>query len=326
MNSLKKTCFAALFGALVVTAPMHAMAQVAIDKVVAVVAGDPITQKELDERIKINTAVAKRSGQKVTAQQLSDGSRDELITERLLLNKAKNARVNISDDQVNQSLQNMAQNNGMTLDAFKARVDKEGGAGAWEGLQHDVRNDMTVNKLLDQEVISKVPQLTDKEVDAEVQRVSAIPDGPFASQDVAVAAHIFVAGTTPASLKKIKAIKARIDKGEDFATVAKAESQNPETAANGGLVPYIAVNDKGLEPAIAKVAKDTPLNTVTEPVKTANGYNIFKFYERKTLTPTDDQKKQMAKQALMSNRQKEALDAWYKDLDASRATLVEIKK
>ena len=69
-------------------APAVSFAQVGTGKVVAVVAGEPISQSELNERIKINAEVAKRAGQKATEAQLAEYSRDELINERLLLNKA----------------------------------------------------------------------------------------------------------------------------------------------------------------------------------------------------------------------------------------------
>ena len=66
-------------------------------------------------------------------------------------------------------------------------------------------------------------------------------------------------------------------------------------------------------------------NTVSEPVKTANGYHLFKVSQRTTIAPSEEDKKAWAKDALLAQRQKEAMDAFYKEMDASRASLVEIK-
>ena len=294
-------------------------------KVVAVVAGNPITQSEVDERIKINREVAKRSGQKATDAQLAEYSRDELINERLLLNKAKNSRVTVSEDKVNQALTEMAQGNRMTLEQFQQHVNKVGGSVAWNNLSNDVRNELTIGAMMEQQVASKVKQPSAKEIDAEVARVSAIADGPMSPQEVAVTQHIYVKGTNAAALKKAKSIKARLDKGEDFATVAKQVSENPQTAQNGGAVPYVFLKDQTADPAVIKTETSITLNTVSEPVKPQNGYHLFKVAQRTTIAPSEEDKKAWAKDALLAQRQKEAMDAFYKEIDASRASLVEIK-
>ena len=294
-------------------------------KVVAVVAGNPITQSEVDERIKINREVAKRSGQKATDAQLAEYSRDELINERLLLNKAKNSRVTVSEDKVNQALTEMAQGNRMTLEQFQQHVNKVGGSGAWNNLSNDVRNELTIGAMMEQQVASKVKQPSAKEIDAEVARVSALADGPMSPQEVAVTQHIYVKGTNAVALKKFKSIKARLDKGEDFATVAKQVSENPQTAQNGGAVPYVFLKDQTADPAVIKTVTSITPNTVSEPVKTQNGYHLFKVAQRTTIAPSEEDKKAWAKDALLAQRQKEAMDAFYKEIDASRASLVEIK-
>jgi peptidyl-prolyl cis-trans isomerase SurA len=317
----------ALLAALLTTSSLPAVsfAQVAIDKVVAVVAGEPISQSELNERIKVNREVANRAKQKVSEAELVNYSRDELINEHLLLNRAKNARITVGDDKINAALQDMAQSNGMTLEQFKTHVGKIGGVNGWSNLNNDLKNQMMIEALMQQEISSKVKEPTAKEVDAEVARVSAIPDGPMSPQEVAVAQHIFIKNANSASLKKIQAIKARLNKGEDFGAVAKEVSENPETAANNGQIPYIGLNDKQADPTVVELARTAPLNTVSAPVKTKNGYHLFKISERTTLSLNDDAKKAMAKDALMTMRQKEATEQYFKELDDSKASLVEIK-
>ncbi len=306
-------------------APAVSFAQVGTGKVVAVVAGEPISQSELNERIKINTEVAKRAGQKVSEAQLAEYSRDELINERLLLNKAKNARVTASQSKVDEALNAMAQGNGMNMEQFQQHVNKVGGAGAWDTLVRDVRNEMSINEMMEKQVLSKVKQPTAQEIDAEVARVSAIADGPMSPQEVAVTQHIYVQGTNAAALKKAKGIKARLDKGEDFAAVAREVSDNKQTAQNGGAVPYIFLKDPSADPAVLKAVNNIPENKVSEPVKTANGYHLFKVAQRTTIAPSEDDKKAWAKDALLAERQKAAMTAFYKELDDSKASLVEIK-
>ena len=306
-------------------APAVSFAQVGTGKVVAVVAGEPISQSELNERIKINAEVAKRAGQKATEAQLAEYSRDELINERLLLNKAKNARITASQAKVDEALNAMAQGNGMSMDQFQQHVNKVGGSDAWDTLIRDVRNELSITEMIDKQVLSKVKQPTAKEIDNEVARVSAIADGPMSPQDVAVTQHIYIEGTNAAALKKAKAVKARLDKGEDFAAVAREVSDNKQTAQNGGAVPYIFLKDQSADPAVLKVVNSIEANKISEPVKTANGYHIFKVAQRTTIAPSAEDKKAWAKDALLAQRQKDAMAAFYKELDDSKASLVEIK-
>ena len=144
-------------------------------------------------------------------------------------------------------------------------------------------------------------------------------------QDVAVTQHIYIEGTNAAALKKAKAVKARLDKGEDFAAVAREVSDNKQTAQNGGAVPYIFLKDQSADPAVLKVVNSIEANKISEPVKTANGYHIFKVAQRTTIAPSEEDKKAWAKDALLAQRQKDAMAAFYKELDDSKASLVEIK-
>ena len=74
---IKFALLAALFTTSI--APTVSFAQVAIDKTIAVVAGKPISQSELNERVKVNREVAKRAKQKVSDAELINYARDELI-------------------------------------------------------------------------------------------------------------------------------------------------------------------------------------------------------------------------------------------------------
>jgi len=99
--------------------------------------------------------------------------------------------------------------------------------------------------------------------------------------------------TDAEALEKAKALRARILKGEDFAVLAKAESDDTGSGANGGdlgsfgrgqMVPEFEVAVFTLKPG-----------DVSEPVKTQFGYHLIQVQERKTqdlaeAKPTIEQK------------------------------------
>jgi len=81
------------------------------------------------------------------------------------------------------------------------------------------------------------------------------------------------------ALAKIKAIRDRIVKGEDFAAVAKTESDDAVSGAKGG---DLGVFGKGrLVAPIEDAAFSLPINEVSQPIKTEYGWHLIVTKERK---------------------------------------------
>lgn len=85
------------------------------------------------------------------------------------------------------------------------------------------------------------------------------------------------ADTMRAYQKAIK-YKERIEAGEDFAELAKEVSDDPSAQTNGGDLGYYTVFD--LLYQFENAAYNTPLNVVSEPVRTDFGYHLIKVTDR----------------------------------------------
>jgi peptidyl-prolyl cis-trans isomerase C len=100
--------------------------------------------------------------------------------------------------------------------------------------------------------------------------------------------HILLATVGPDALKedvakaKADAIKKRLDAGEDFAAVAKAESSDPGSKDDGGKLPRFQRNQMVKEFEDAAFALKP--GEVSAPVKTQFGYHIIKLESRDTAT------------------------------------------
>ncbi len=81
------------------------------------------------------------------------------------------------------------------------------------------------------------------------------------------------------ALKKIKAIRDRILKGEDFASLAKTNSEDPSAKQNGGDLGYFSVL-KMVYP-FETAAYNTPIGQVSAPVRTQFGYHIIKVVDKR---------------------------------------------
>jgi peptidyl-prolyl cis-trans isomerase C len=80
--------------------------------------------------------------------------------------------------------------------------------------------------------------------------------------------------TDEEALAKAQAIRKRLEAGEDFATIAKAESDDAGSGAQGGDLGEFR---KGMMvPPFEAAAFAAKVNEVTEPVKTPFGYHLIK--------------------------------------------------
>ncbi|MGE5223791.1 MAG: peptidylprolyl isomerase, partial [Omnitrophica WOR_2 bacterium] len=84
-----------------------------------------------------------------------------------------------------------------------------------------------------------------------------------------------------------KQVKARLDKGEDFAKVAKEVSTDTYTKDRGGDFGWQP--RESLDPAYADVAFKMKIGQISDPVKTASGWYIIQLvgHETKVLTSTE---------------------------------------
>lgn len=79
----------------------------------------------------------------------------------------------------------------------------------------------------------------------------------------------------------------RLARGDDFADVASALSQNDETAARGGLMSPFAFTDEYVPAAMREVAFSLKPGEMSNPVKTGNYIHILKLVRR--IPPEDAQ-------------------------------------
>jgi peptidyl-prolyl cis-trans isomerase C len=88
-----------------------------------------------------------------------------------------------------------------------------------------------------------------------------------------------------AAEEKAKAALARIKKGEDFATVAKALTDDPPGKQDGGDLGYFTKDQ--MVPEFSEVAFKLDKGQVSEPVKTAFGWHIIKVEDKRKRQPPE---------------------------------------
>lgn len=97
------------------------------------------------------------------------------------------------------------------------------------------------------------------------------------------------------ALQEAKTIKARLDKGEDFATVAKEVSDDKRTAPRGGAAGQVSKDDKRLArigmKELAEKAFAMKKDQVSDPIQAAEGYYIIKVTSDPVVTDFEEAKR-----------------------------------
>ncbi|GGP50715.1 SurA N-terminal domain-containing protein [Shewanella saliphila] len=148
-------------------------------------------------------------------------------------------------------------------------------------------------------------QITDEEVQAYYDEHQS----QYQTPEKRLAAHIFVAATDDESADKAKAdaIVAKLNQGEDYAEVAKTDSDDQLSAEQGGQLDWF---EQGvMDPAFDEALFALQLDQVSPVVKTEFGYHIIKLLDVQASQATafDDVKAKIVAQL----QEKQALDVFY---------------
>jgi peptidyl-prolyl cis-trans isomerase SurA len=144
-----------------------------------------------------------------------------------------------------------------------------------------VRNRMLVERVLQKDMARERVEVGDDELRKfYAENLDRLPQRP----EVVHLKTIFMGFETSsnaaiAARQKVDALRARIVAGEDFAEVAKAESEDP-SAPLGGDLGFVRPQDLR-EPAFAQAAGTLEPGQLSEPVMTTYGYHLIQVTEKR---------------------------------------------
>ena len=131
------------------------LAQDLLDRIVAVVENEAITQQELNQNIQIMKAnLAQKNIRTYDEKKLVAEVLQQLITKNLQLQEAQRLNIQIDEITLDRAVAQMAKNYGMDLVQLRKRVEQEGRS--FEEVRNQIRNNLTVQQLLQREVINKI--------------------------------------------------------------------------------------------------------------------------------------------------------------------------
>jgi len=139
------------------------------------------------------------------------------------------------------------------------------------------------------------------------------------------ARHILIRTGENASDAEIKArleaLRERIANGEDFGNLARANSEDKVSAANGGELGWITPG--GTVPQFEEVMSRLAPGELSEPFRTPFGWHLLQVEERREQDSTDQMRVQKAKEAIRQRKAEEATELFLRRLRAE--SYVEIR-
>jgi peptidyl-prolyl cis-trans isomerase SurA len=277
-NKLSDCLRPLLLGAVFLASAAQAQLQ-SIDRVVAIVDNDVIMYSQLDQRLReVEQTIGKRGGQLPPQDVMQQQVLERLIVENLQLQIGDRSGIRITDEELNQAMEGIAQRNRLSLDQFRAALARDGLS--YEEAREQIRREMVISRVRQRRVAERI-QVTAQEV----QNFLASDLGQMQLSEEFRLANILIPVQEAASPDEIRAAAQKtsvvydsLRNGADFAQTAMSSSAS-ENALEGGEIGWRKAAQ--LPPAFAEMIRSLSVGDITEPVRTPGGFMIVKLLDKR---------------------------------------------
>jgi peptidyl-prolyl cis-trans isomerase SurA len=245
---------------------------VSLDRVIAIVNDEAITQWDLSEQRRIVLQQMKASNVQPPSQDVLDKQvLERLITERALLQHAKENGIRVDDTTVERTVLRVAEENKLSAEEFRKVLERENIP--YANYRDDIRRQIVIQRVRDREVDSKL-SVTDAEVDNYLATVNAQAGG----ENEYLLSHIYVTLPEQASPEQIEARRRRAEQalaeirsGKAFSQVAASFSDAPDALQGGSLGWRTPAR---LPSVFADYVRNMKKGDVSNVLRSAGGFHI----------------------------------------------------
>ncbi len=273
---MKLFAAAAAFVALSATASAQKYENGLIDKTVAVIGDEVIMLSDIEEEMKAQN-MGYMSGKSGRCELL-----ETMMVSKLFLMQARVDSLVVNNDMVESNLNDYMANL-LTFYGGEEGVEKQYGKPVFK-LRQQLRTDLvdkTLAQQMQQEVASKIPELTPYDVQKYVDETDKddLPVVPQMYQLSQICIYPDREAANIAVKERLLAIRERIINGEKFSTLARIYSQDPGSARKGG---ELGMASKSIFwPVFSDAAMALKPGVVSQIVETPDGFHIIEVLEKK---------------------------------------------
>jgi peptidyl-prolyl cis-trans isomerase SurA len=284
---MKQTVIKKLFQSLLLASTLIAASQfsvqaadvVKLDRIVAIVDQTVITEQELESRIVTVTAQFKKQGTELPETSvLRKQILERLITDTLQIQYAAQTGLKVDDNQLDKTVERIAEQNQMTLTEFSEALAKDGVS--MRKFRADIRNEITIARLREREVDGRV-NVSESEIDNFLTSQSASNE----NKDEFEMSHILIRTPEEGATEDIQKAKEKVDaalselnKGESFAKVSASFSDAPN-ALEGGNIGW--KNGSQVPALFLEALKNMQVGDISAPLRSPNGFHLLKLTNKR---------------------------------------------
>ena len=247
-----------------------------LDRIVAVVNDEVITQYELTDRLGIVVHQLRQQGTPLPPSEVLEKQLlERMINDRVQLQFSKLTGIRVDDAQLDKTLQRIAQDSKLSLPEFRAALEKDGIK--FSKFREEIRGEIILSRLRERDVDNRIV-ITDGEIENLVSTLAT-----SGKQEEYNLATILVRVPEQASPEKISEKRVRAEqalnelkKGVDFRQVSASYSDAPN-ALEGGVLGYR--NMSQIPGLFADAIKSIPVGGISSILQSPNGFHILKILD-----------------------------------------------
>jgi peptidyl-prolyl cis-trans isomerase SurA len=292
-----------------ITLPVSAAHARIVERIAAVVDEEVLLASEVEERAAPFMAqiasITDKTQRAARAEAVRREVLDKLIDDQLIFSKAKELKLTVSSEEVDRSIEGIKKDHSLSDEQLRQALTAQGMSMAT--YRQDVKKQVLRYRVLNMAVGSKI-SISEHEVQDYYDR--NVRKG--AASEVR-ASHIFISipdnadtGTAITKRKQAEDLLARANKGEDFAQLARENSEDAATRQDGGDLGFFG---RDLLPKpIEEVVFAMNVGEIRGPVRAEKGFHLIKLVDKrsKDVKSFDESKGEIRMQLRQKEYEKQA--------------------
>ena len=282
------------------TTPSRQNGVIPLDRIVAIVNNEVITQGELTDQIAMVTKNLQKQGTALPPPEaLQKQLLERMINDLIQVQEAKETGIRIDDATLDKTLQRIADENSVSMTEFRRLLEQDGIV--YQKFREDIRNQVVMSRLREREVEGNVG-VTEAEVDTQL----ALEAREATTNQEYRLAHILVlvpeqATTQQVDARRKRAMQALSDlrRGAEFAQISAQFSDAPD-ALQGGSLGWREANR--LPSIFVEAINTLKLGETSDILRSPNGFHIVKLLDKRGKNATPSVQQTRGRHILVRNK------------------------
>jgi peptidyl-prolyl cis-trans isomerase SurA len=247
-----------------------------LDRIVAIAEDDVILQSDLDRAVANVIGQYRNSPQQLPPHDVLEKQvLESLIMLRLQVQRAQSTGIRVSDADVDQAMQRVAENNKITVQQLRSSLAQQGMD--FDEFRKSLREQLMVQRL-QQRVVQSQAIVSDSEIDI-LLASNSLKEGELHLQHILI--NLPEGATAPQiqqAKEKADDVEKQIADGMDFTAATIRYSSAPD-ALQGGDLGWRRFDE--VPEAFANLVEGMQPGQVSQPVRGPSGYHIVKLVDKR---------------------------------------------